>query len=168
MPQGHRCPVGKETWRAVLRVKDNVVICNKTKLIRNYTVCASNRHDSRETDRVLTEPSMDVHGEPAWLYAGYSGMENVVRAKHMTPIICEKGTRGHPLTDEQKEHNLQKLKARSHVEHVFGFMEQTMGGLVFHGVGMVRVNANIALTNLVYNMCRIVQIKKYQPSLITG
>ena len=93
-------------------------------------------------------------------------MEDVVRAKHMTPIICEKGKRGHPLTDEQKERNRQKSKVRSRVEHVFGFMEQTMGGLVFRGVGMVRAKANIALTNLVYNMCRLVQIKKYQPHLI--
>jgi len=29
---------------------------------------------------------------------------------------------------------------------------------------MVRAKANIALTNLVYNMCRLVQIKKYQPN----
>ena len=35
------------------------------------------------------------------------------------PIICEKGTRGHPLTDEQKERNRQKSKVRSRVEHVF-------------------------------------------------
>ncbi len=34
---------------------------------------------------------------------------------------------------------------------MLGFMEQTMGGLVFRGVGMVRAKANIALTNLVYN-----------------
>ena len=141
-------------------------ICNKTKLIRNYTVCAANRHDSKETERVLTEPPKEAHGEPAWLDAGYAGMEDVVRAKHMTPIICEKGKKGHPLTDEQKEHNRQKSKVRSRVEHVFGFMEQTMGGLVFRGVGMVRAKANIALTNLVYNMCRLVQIKKYQPNLI--
>lgn len=146
--------------------KDNVEICNKTKLIRNYTVCAANRHDSKETERVLTEPPKEAHGEPAWLDAGYAGMEDVVRAKHMTPIICEKGKKGHPLTDEQKEHNRQKSKVRSRVEHVFGFMEQTMGGLVFRGVGMVRAKANIALTNLVYNMCRLVQIKKYQPHLI--
>ena len=80
--------------------------------------------------------------EPVWLDAGYAGME------------------------EQKERNSQKSKVRSRVEHVFGFMEQTMGGLVFRGVGMVRAKANIALTNLVYNMCRLVQIKKYQPNLI--
>ena len=29
-----------------------------------------------------------------------------------------------------------------------------------------RAKANIALTNLVYNMFRLVQIKKYQPNLI--
>ena len=73
---------------------------------------------------------------------------------------------GNLLTEEQKERNRQKSKVRSRVEHVFGFMEQTMGGLVFRGVGMVRAKANIALTNLVYNMCRLVQINKYQPNLI--
>ena len=146
--------------------KNNVEICNKTKLIRNYTVCAASRHDSKETEHVLTEPSKEAHGEPVWLDAGYAGMEDVVRAKHMTPIICEKGRRGHPLTEEQKERSRQKSKVRSRVEHVFGFMEQTMGGLIFRGVGMMRAKANIALTNLVYNMCRLVQIKKYQPYLI--
>ena len=36
-----------------------------------------------------------------------------------------------------------------------------MGGLVFCGVGIMGAKANIALTNLVYNMCRPVQIQKY-------
>ena len=170
--------------------KDNVEICNKIKLIRNYTVCAASRHDSKETEHVLTEPSKDTHGESAWLDAGYTGMEDVVRAKHLTPIICEKGLRGHPLTVEQKERNRQKSKVHSRVEYVFGFIEQTMGGLIFRGVGLIRAKANIAkverraslldmprcsnvtigniaLTNLVYNMCRLVQIKKYHPYLIT-
>ena len=30
------------------------------------------------------------------------------------------------------------------------------------------IHSNIALTNLVYNMCRLVQIKKYQPTLMTA
>lgn len=147
--------------------KDNVEVCNKTKLIRNYTVCAASRHDSKETELVLTEPPKEAYGEPAWLDAGYTGMEKIVKAKHMTPIICEKGRRGHPLTEKQKERNRQRSKVRSRVEHVFGFMEQTMGGLIFRGVGMIRAKANIALTNLVYNMCRLVQIVKYQSNLIT-
>ena len=78
----------------------------------------------------------------------------------------KKGTKGHPLTDGQKANNRWKSKTRCRVEHVFGFMEQTMGGLIFCGVGMVRAKANIALTNLVYNMCRLVQIKKYHAEWI--
>ena len=90
--------------------KDNVEICNKTKLIRNYTVCAASRHDSKETEHVLTEPPEEAYGEPAWFDAGYVGMERIVIAKHMTPIICEKGTKGHPLTEEQKSQQPSEIK----------------------------------------------------------
>ena len=41
-----------------------------------------------------------------------------------------------------------------------------MCGLVFRGVGMVRAKACIAMTNLVYNMCRLVQIKRYHAEWI--
>ncbi len=70
------------------------------------------------------------------------------------------------MTGELKERNRRKSTVCSRVEHVFGFMEQTMGGLIFRGVGMTMAKANIALTNRVYNMCRLVQIKKYHPNLI--
>ena len=52
------------------------------------------------------------------------------------------------------------------MEHVFGFMEQTMGGLVFRGAGMVRAVASVALTNLVYNMCRFTRIVRYHTDWI--
>ena len=146
--------------------KDTVSVCGKTKIIHTYSVCTAKRHDSQETDKVLVEPPVDRWGEKAMFDAGYVGMEKVVEAKHMTPVICEKGMKGHPLTAEQKESNRQKSKTRCRVEHVFGFMEQTMGGLIFRGVGMVRAKACIALTNLVYNMCRLVQIRKYHPEWI--
>ena len=146
--------------------KDHASVCQKAKIIHRYTVTAANRHDSKETDNLLVEPPQSAKGENAFMDAGYVGMEGVALAKNMTPVICEKGTKGHPLTDEQKESNRVKSKTRCRVEHVFGFMEQTMGGLIFRGVGIVRAKANIALTNLVYNMCRLVQIKKYHPEWI--
>ena len=74
--------------------------------------------------------------------------------------------RGYPLTEEQKQGNRTKSKVRCRVEHVFGFMEQTMGGLVFRGIGLVRAAANVALTNLVYNMCRFTQIVRYHAEWI--
>lgn len=146
--------------------KDTVSVCRKTKFIHTYSVCTAKRHDSQETANVLVEPPKDKWGEEAMFDAGYVGMEDIVRGKHMKPIICEKGTKGHPLTDEQKANNRTKSKTRCRVEHVFGFMEQTMGGLIFRGVGMVRAKANIALTNLTYNICRLVQVKKYHPEWI--
>lgn len=140
---------------------DSVGICKKTKLIHGYSVCPANRHDSKETGKVLDAIGSKRKGEALEADAGYTGTEAEIKARGMEPVICEKGTKGHPLTDEQKESNRQKSKTRCRVEHVFGFMEQTMGGLVFRGVGIIRAKANIALTNLVYNMCRLVQIRKY-------
>ena len=162
-PQGHRRALGEETR---FGYKNNIGICHKTKLIHSYTVCTDSRHDSKETGNVLIELPVEAYGEPVWLDAGYVGMDGEGRAKHMTPIVCEKGAMGHPLTAEQRENNRLKSKDRCRVEHAFGFQKQTMRGLVFRGVGMVRAKANIVLTNLVYNMCRLVQIKRYQPSLI--
>ncbi len=57
----------------------------------------------------------------------------------------------------------QKSKVRCRVEHVFGFMEQNMLDLVIREVGMVRAKANLA-----YNMCRLMQINKYNPEWITS
>jgi hypothetical protein len=42
----------------------------------------------------------------------------------------------------------------------------SMKGLFFRGVGIVRATFYIGFTNLVYNMCRLVQIKKYHPDWI--
>jgi IS5 family transposase len=43
--------------------------------------------------------------------------------------VCEKGTRGKPLTEQQKLSNRTKLKLRARVEHVFG-ARAAMGGHV--------------------------------------
>ena len=72
------------------------------------------------------------------------------------------------MTEEQKESNRKKSSIRSRVEHVFGFMEQTMHGLIFRGVGIVREKANIAMTNLVYYMCRLGQVVRLHKDWITA
>ena len=61
----------------------------------------------------------------------YIGTERDLRAAGMNPIVCEKGYRDHPLTEAQKESNRRKSKVRCRVEHVFGFMVQSLRGLVF-------------------------------------
>ena len=87
-----------------------------------------------------------------WLDAGYVGTESKFAEKGMIPIICEKCYRGHPLNTEQKQNNRSKSRIRSRAEHVFGFMECSMEGLVFRGVGIMRTSAVVAMTNLTYNI----------------
>ena len=86
----------------------------------------------------------------------------------MIPVICEKGHRNHPLTDGQKQNNRQKSKTRCRVEHIFGFIEGAMNGSFVRSIGIVRAKAATALTCLVYNIFRYVQINKYQPQLVAS
>ena len=55
------------------------------------------------------------------------------------------------FTEEQKAHNRQKSKTRGKVEHIFGFMEQSINALMVRSVGIVRANGVIELMNLTYN-----------------
>ncbi len=91
----------------------------------------------------------------------YVGTDRAFERKGMKARICERGRRGHPLTKEQQRKNRKKARIRCRVEHVFGLMERTMGGLVFRGVGQQRARAEVAMTNLIYNIVRLVQIVKY-------
>ena len=62
------------------------------------------------------------------------------------------------LTEEQRETNREKSRTRSRVEHIFGFMENTMNRLYIRTVGLARASAVIGLINLTYNMSRYEQI----------
>ncbi len=52
----------------------------------------------------------------------------------------------------------EKSKTRARVEHVFGFMEQSMKGLVVRSVGMTKARGIIGLINLTYNLFRYEQV----------
>lgn len=146
--------------------KNHAKVCRKTKLIRGYDTTDASVHDSKVSDSLIDDG--DSKGEDVWFDAGYVGCDEALRKKEVNPIICEKGYRNHPLTDEQKTSNREKSKIRSRVEHVFGFIEGSMGGMICRAVGMVRAKACVALTNLAYNMARFVQIHRYYPQWITA
>jgi transposase, IS5 family len=73
--------------------------------------------------------------------------------------VCEKGTRGKPLTEEQKQSNRTKSKVRARVEHVLG-AQAAMGGHLVRTIGLQRAEVKMGLMNLVYNMKRLVQLIK--------
>ena len=105
-------------------------------------------------------------GQDIYMDSGYTGQAETVKACGANPIICEKGFRNHPLTDEQKANNRAKSKVRCRIEHIFGFQEGAMKGLVVRSIGLLRAKANVARTNLVYNICRYIQILRYYLSWV--
>ena len=64
----------------------------------------------------------------------------------------------------QRASNRQKSKTRARVEHVFGFMEQSMNGLYLRSVGIVRATGMNGLINLTYNL--LVLLNKYRDCFV--
>ena len=73
--------------------------------------------------------------------------------------VIEKGYRNKPLTEKQIAENKEKSRTRLRVEHIFGFVENSMKGLFVRTIGLTRANAKIGMMNLTYNICRCVQLK---------
>jgi len=135
--------------------KDHVVVDMESKLITRAEVTSASPHDSQSLDDLTQEGDPDT-----WADSAYSGQpcQEILDAKKITGHICEKGTRGHPLTARQKRSNRAKSRKRSRGEHVFGFMTGSMNALFQRCVGMVRNRACIILANLTYNIARVEQI----------
>lgn len=139
--------------------KDNVKIDKKSKLLDTYKVTDASVHDSQPLDGILDEKD---ENQPLYADSAYTGEEpeNTIKNKKMINCVNEKGYRNKPLTEEQKNNNKEKSKVRARVEHVFGFIENSMNGSYIRTIGIVRAKAIIGLMNLTYNMFRYIQLQK--------
>ena len=139
--------------------KNHTKVDTKSKFINKYTVTDASVHDSQALDELLEEKDKDqeLHADSA--YTGEE-QEKTIAKYEMKNKVHEKGYRNKPLTEEQKANNTKKSKIRARVEHVFGFMEQSMNGLALKSVGIIRATGIIGLINLTYNLFRHEQIKR--------
>jgi len=137
--------------------KNHAKVDNKSKFIKDYAVTDASVHDSQALDELLDESDtgQDLHADSA--YTGEKH-EQTISKYGMKNQVNEKGYRNKPLTEEQKLSNRQKSKTRARVEHVFGFMEQSMNGLFIRCVGIARASGIIGLINLTYNIFRYEQV----------
>ncbi|MFR9611328.1 MAG: IS5 family transposase [Rikenellaceae bacterium] len=144
--------------------KNHAKVDAKSKLIDEYVVTDASVHDSQPLDDLLDDrdKEQDLYADSA--YTG-ENQDATIAKYEMVNNVCEKGYRGHPLTDEQKASNQEKSKIRARVEHVFGFMEQTMQGLHLRSIGIERASGIIGLINLTYNLCRFEQIVRLKIAL---
>lgn len=139
--------------------KNHVKACKKSKLIKSYGVSDASVHDSQIVEDLLEEADShhEVYGDSA-----YSGapIKEILDDRNIRNRIHEKGYRNNPLTEKQKAKNRNKSKVRARVEHIFGFIHNSMNGSKIRSIGKERAEAIIGLMNLTYNINRYIQLQR--------
>jgi IS5 family transposase len=138
--------------------KNHVKADTKTKLTEEFVVTDASVHDSQAMEQLLTEKD---EGQPIYADSAYTGeeQEKAYKKKNVINKVIEKGYRNKPLTEKQIADNKEKSRTRVRVEHIFGFVENSMKGSFVRTIGLTRANAKIGMMNLTYNICRCVQLK---------
>lgn len=142
--------------------KNHINADQEYKLVHSYQITDASVHDSQVFEGLL-DHSLDDGDKKRAIYAdsAYRSKEKEQQLEKdgIPSQICEKGTKNHPLTEEQKKSNKKKSKVRSRVEHVFGAQAQ-MGGHTVNTIGILRAEVKVGMMNLVYNMVRLGQLLK--------
>lgn len=140
--------------------KDHIKVDEKSKIITEYTVTDASVHDSQETESLVGESDK---GKPLYGDSAYAGepIAKSLEDKGVENKIHQRAYRNKPLTDEEKQCNREKSKVRVRVEHVFGFVENSLGGSFIRSIGTIRAAGIIGLINLTYNMFRFEQLQRF-------
>ncbi len=128
------------------------------KLVRKYETTSAEVHDSQPLEILL-----DDKNDTKKLWADSAYMSEAILlcllANKIDANIIERAYRNKPLTEEKKIENKALSRTRARVEHVFGFMANSMKADVIRTVGIVRAKSEVAMINLTYNLCRYCQLK---------
>lgn len=118
---------------------------------QNYQTTPANVHDSQVIG-VLVDPDEITLADSAY--------QNQATPKGAELFTCLKNTRSKSLKADDKMFNKIISKIRVRIEHVFGFVENSMHGSSLRSIGFDRAVLNTDLTNLTYNLLRYEQVKR--------
>ena len=136
--------------------KDHINADAKTKLITKYSVSSASPHDSTEIEKIVDDSDKTLHADSAYRS---QKIETFLEGIGCESFVHEKGYRDHPLTEIQKDSNKKKSKIRARVEHIFGFMTNSMNNALYmRAIGIKRIKSSIGFLNLTYNLFRFEQL----------
>ena len=142
--------------------KNHINIDKDTKLIAASACTDASVHDSQVLDAVLRDEAEG--GKEVWADSAYRSdeQEQSLNASQHDSRIHERAYCNKPLTEVQKLCNTAKSRIRARVEHVFGHMENSMGGIFLRSIGAARAKVGVGLMNLTYNLARIEMLIRTQ------
>jgi IS5 family transposase len=135
--------------------KNHINIDKDTKLIAVAVCTDASVHDSQVLDTVLRDETEG--GKEVWADSAYRSdeQEQSLKASQHESRIHERAYRNKPLTEAQELSNTEKSRVRARVEHVFGYQQNSMGGIFLRSIGAARATVGVGLMNLTYNLTRI-------------
>ena len=141
--------------------ENHVKVNHGKKLISSYSVSDAATHDSQKFENLIDK---DDAGQKLYGDSVYTGQGARIVWCGMIAMIQEKGTACKPLKKQQKTKNRKKSWIHSRVEHVFGYMTNTMKAMNIRAKELERATAKIDLTNLTYNnMIHCLQLEQMCP-----
>lgn len=138
--------------------KNHIKVDSKTKLITGFQVTSANTADKHMADPLLDKK--EDGGQPLYGDSAYSSkeLEELYKRKKIISKVNKQGYHYKALTKADKKANTKKSKVRSRIEHVFGFMTNSMNGMYLRYRSLIRNKIGIGLMNLTYNLFRLVQL----------
>ena len=149
----------KKNGQTYFGYKNHVAVDKDTKLIVDYEVTSAEVHDSNVFLDFIKADTTGVWADSAYLSDAIKATLLEINPD-ISINICSRAYRNKPLTDEQKMGNRLISKIRARVEHVFGFMSGSMGGMDLNCIGLERAKRDIGLKNLGYNIRRVVTLRR--------
>jgi IS5 family transposase len=132
------------------------------KLIRSYEVTHAATADIHSLEGLLKQAQKNGNEKKVWADSAYysEAMETRLKELGYQSRIIRRYSKHYPMGSALDRENSRRAKIRKRVEHIFGFMENSMGRKFIRTIGMARAKVKIGLMNLVYNLCRYEQIKR--------
>lgn len=137
--------------------KNHVRADAESVLITEFAVTDASVHHSQPLPELINKNNKDENLFADSAYKS-SKIDEKLAELGIKNYIHEKGARNHPLSDLQKGLNQLKSKVRCRIEHIFGCVENSMGGPELEYIGRARITTGIGLSNLAYNLLRYVQL----------
>lgn len=139
--------------------KNHLSVDVKHRFVRRFSVSPAHVHDSQHFEGLL---QADQRDNPVYGDGAYRSVERVevLEARGFIDRLHYKGHKHQSLNARECRRNRARSRIRVHVEHVFAFQENSMGGKFLRSIGLARASFGIGMMNLVYNFKRYVHLQR--------
>lgn len=136
--------------------KNHINVDPAYKIIRKFAVTPASQADITCLNDLLDENNPD---KKIWADSAYrsEAVEAQLKENGYESRIHFKPKKGGWIKSEEKRWNYRYSKIRVRIEHVFGFITNTMKGSFVRTIGLARAHFKIGMNNLMYNFCRYKQ-----------